>query len=161
MLRISVAPSDSTAIVRMTGEIESEDSASAFTFMTEIIFGEYDRVLIDLNQCRDMDSTFMGMLLLMQEKYVRDEAHFCLVNVGKQNLEALELLGIAEIIPIRRLALEENLEFARIDLAAFRKKEDRIKIIKMAHRALAAANQQNAERFGSFLRLLDAEMTDP
>lgn len=160
-MQISVAPSGSTAIVRMAGEIEPEDSASTFTFMTEVIVGKYDRVLIDLSQCRDMDSTFMGMLLLVWEKYVRDKAHFCLINVGEQNLEALKLLGIPEIISIRKLALKEKPEFAKIDLAAFRRKEDRIRIIEMAHRTLVAANRQNAERFGSFLRLLEAEMTEP
>ncbi len=160
-MQISVAPSGSTAIVRMAGGIESEDSASTFTFMTEVIVGKYDRVLIDLSQCRDMDSTFMGMLLLVWEKYVRDKAHFCLINVGEQNLEALKLLGIPEIISIRKLALKEKPEFAHVDLDSFRRKENRIRIIEMTHRALVAANRQNAERFGSFLRLLEAEMTEP
>ncbi len=161
MLQISVAPSGSTAIVRMAGEIEPEDSASAFSFMTEVILGKYDSVLVDLSQCKDMDSTFMGMLLLVREKYVRDKAGFCLINVGEQNLEALKLLGIPEIIPIKKLSLKERPEFARIDLAAFRRKKDRIRIIEMTHRALVAANRQNAERFGSFLRLLEAEMREP
>jgi len=160
-LQISVAPSGSTAVVKMSGGIEPEDSAAAFTFMTEIILGKYDRVFVDLNQCKDMDSTFMGMLLLVGERYIRDKDHFCLVNVGEQNLEALKLLGIPEIVPIKKLALKEEPEFAQIDLATFRKKEDRIKIIEIAHRTLAAANRQNAERFGSFLRLLEAEMTEP
>ncbi len=69
--------------------------------------------------------------------------------------------GISEIVPTRRLALKEKPEFAGIDLSAFRSKENRIKIIQMAHRALAAANRQNAERFGSFLRLLESEMSEP
>lgn len=160
MLRISVAPSGSTAIVKMAGEIESEDSAPTFTFMNDVILGRYDRVFVDLSECTDMDSTFMGMLLLIRERYVRDKGKFCLVNVGEQNMEALKLLGISKVIPTRRLALKEEPEFAGIDLSAFRSKENRIKIIEMTHRALAAANHRNAERFGSFLRLLEAEMAD-
>lgn len=160
MLRINVAPSGSTAIVKMAGKIESGDGPSAFAFMIEVILDNYNRVLVDLSECEDMDSTFMGMLLLIREKYVRDNADFYLINVGKQNLEALNLLGIPKIVPIKRLALEETLEWAQIDLAAFQKEENRIGIIEMAHRALTAANRQNAERFGSFLRLLEAEMSE-
>jgi anti-sigma B factor antagonist len=160
VLRINVAPSGSSAIVKMAGKIESEDGPSAFTFMTEVILDDYNRVLLDLSECENMDSTFMGMLLLVQEKYVRDDADFCLINVSKQSMEALKLLGIPKMVPIKKLALEESPEWAEIDLTAFRREEDRMEIVKMAHQALAAANQQNAKRFGSFLRLLKAEMSE-
>ena len=160
MLLINVAPSGSAAIVKMAGKIESEDGPSSFAFMTEVIINNYDRVLIDLSECEEMDSTFMGMLLLVREKYIRDKADFYLINVSDQNMEALNLLGIPKVVPIKKLTLKEDLEWARIDLDSFRREGDRIAIIEMAHKALAAANAQNAEKFGSFLRLLEAEMSE-
>ncbi len=157
MLKISVAPSGSTAIIKMAGKVESRDNVSTFTVMNELILGEYDRILIDLSECSDMDSTFMGLLLLSYEKHVKGKGKFSLLNVGDDNMELLELLGITKIIPIKKMPLEKGLEFARIDLDVLQNKEDRVKIIEMAHRTLAAANEQNAERFKSFLRLLETE----
>ncbi len=156
-MQISIAPSGLTAIVKMKGKVESRDNVSAFTVMNELVLGEYDSILVDLSECGDMDSTFMGLLLLSYEKHTKEKGVFCLLNVGEKNMKLLDLLGIGKVIPVKKKHLEEGLEFAAIDLDVLQSKEDRVKIIEMAHRALAAANEQNAERFGSFLRLLDTE----
>ena len=158
MLQMSVAPSGATAIVKVSGNVEAGDSVSVFAVFNEVVVGEYTGAFVDLSACRDLDSTFIGMLLVMFEKYSRDEGDFCLINVGEQNRRALKMLGVSTMIPMRQLDLRERPEFVSIDMAAFScGSKEKIEIMELAHRALVAADMENAEKFGSFLRLLDEE----
>jgi anti-anti-sigma factor len=158
VLQISVAPSGATAIVRVSGNVEAGDSTSVFAMLNEVVVGEYDGAFLDLSRCRDLDSTFIGMLVFMCEKYSESRGDFCLVNVGDQNRKALKLLGVSTMIPIKEIRFREPPEFVSIDLAAFKQdSEEKIRIMELTHRALVAADKENAERFGSFLRLLESE----
>ena len=118
----------------MAGKVESRDNVSTFTVMNELILGEDGRILVDLSECSDMDSTFMGLLLLSYEKHVKGKVKFSLLTVGDDNMELLELLRITKIIPIKKMPLEKGLEFARIDLDVLQNKEDRVKIIEMDYK---------------------------
>ncbi len=157
MLTASVAPAGTSAIIKISGSVEAKDSIAAYAFFREVIINDYEHVIVDLSDCRDMDSTFMGMLLVMHERFDQKHGSLCLTNPGRQNEDSLAQLGVTQIVPSKHLSLEGTPEAAQIDLTAFQNEEDRIEIMKIAHRALASANSRNAERFGSFLRLLDAE----
>ena len=159
MLRISVAPSGSTAIVKMSGSVEASDATTTFTFMKEIVLEKFNDVLVDLSECADMDSTLMGTLLVMHERHKRKKGKFCLINVGLDNKRALRLLGVPKVVPLRQMKLEKTPKFVPVDLRDFRgKPKDRIKVLQVAHQALVHADQENAKRFGSFLSLLEAEL---
>lgn len=158
MLQMSVAPSGATAIVKVSGSVEAGDSVSLFAVFDEVVVGEYTGAFVDLSTCRDLDSTFIGMLLVMFEKYAKNRGDFCLINVGDQNKRALQMLGVSTMIPMRQMELTRQPEFVPIDLTAFScGSTKKIEIIEIAHRALVAADRQNAEKFGSFLRLLDED----
>jgi anti-anti-sigma regulatory factor len=155
---MSVAPSGATAIVKVSGNVEAGDSVSLFAVFEEVVVGEYSGAFVDLSGCRDLDSTFIGMLLVMYEKYSGSKGDFCLVNVGTQNTRALQMLGVSTMIPMRDLRLSPPPEFVPIDLTAYTcDSKEKIEIMELAHKALVAADRQNAQKFGSFLRLLDEE----
>ncbi len=138
--------------------MEAGDSVSLFAVFDEVVVGEYTGAFVDLSTCRDLDSTFIGMLLVMFEKYAKNRGDFCLINVGDQNKRALQMLGVSTMIPMRQMELTRQPEFVPIDLTAFScGSTKKIEIIEIAHRALVAADRQNAEKFGSFLRLLDED----
>jgi anti-anti-sigma factor len=155
---MSVAPSGATAIVKVSGNVEAGDSVSLFAVFDEVVVGEYTGAFVDLSTCRDLDSTFIGMLLVMYEKYAKNKGDFCLVNVGSQNMRALQMLGVSAMIPTRDMELIPQPEFVPIDLTAFScGSKKKIEMMELAHKALVAADKENAEKFGSFLRLLDEE----
>jgi anti-anti-sigma factor len=161
VLQIKVAPSGATAIVRVSGRVEPGDSVSVYALLKEVLVGEYTGAIVDLNRCRNLDSTFIGMLVVLCDKCSRNDGEFCLANVGEQNRKALGLLGVSAMIPMKHLALDDTPEFVEIDLSAFSQgSKEKIRIMELAHRALVAADKENAERFGSFLRLLEAERSD-
>ena len=158
MLQISVAPSGATAIIRVSGHVEAGDSTSVFSLLNELVVDEYDGAFLDLGSCSDLDSTFIGMLVVLFEKYSRKNGEFYLINVGSRNLRSLQMLGVSTMIPMKELTFDNAPEYVSIELMDFRgDAEQKIEIMELTHRALVAADKQNEERFGSFLRLLESE----
>jgi anti-anti-sigma regulatory factor len=125
-----------------------------------------NRVVVDLQRCSGMDSTFMGMLSCVAVKL--EDAGGCLhvVNAGGKNGELLRGLGLDEVFTV-----EDGTELVEqgacpcpgvaaepLAMAAVpkteRSKQDQLAICLEAHEALANLDQANAEKFADVITLM-------
>ncbi len=120
------------------------------------------KIVIDLENCPGMDSTFMGTLAGMSLR-LRQVQGGCLdiVNPGERNLQSLHELGLDHILNVdcsgslwarERQMLEEQLQ--EPVPAAPTDEEARRATMTEAHETLCEVNCDNVNRFRDVLELL-------
>jgi anti-anti-sigma factor len=114
--------------------------------------------VVDLANCRGMDSTFMGTFIGLSAEIKSRLGWFCLANVSPDNLRLLRMLGVLHLISVHdgRFPAPEE------EAAVINPTNDpyaRQKQIREAHLLLMEADPVNRERFGPFIQALEAEMT--
>jgi anti-anti-sigma regulatory factor len=125
------------------------------------------RLVIDLQDCPVMDSTFMGTVtgIALGFRDAGPGAGVLLLNANPRNIDLLENLGLDQIIPIdkdgsalpaqRRTASGET--FATSDAATLPKTAQAAHVLE-AHETLAAANPANRARFLDVVSYLREEL---
>lgn len=109
-------------------------------------------ICIDLKDCDGMDSTFMGTLLLMHEEAYQRKGKLFMINLSDYNKMKLEELGLAEFLDIDVDQDLPDVEFEELPIDDVG--QDRMKLILRAHEELVAKNEQNREKFESFINSL-------
>ncbi len=81
--------------VRVEGAGSKENSADVAEYLTPQIGGSKQRLVVDLESCTSLDSTFMGMLIGMA-KQISHEKQGCLhiINAHGRNAQLLRGLGV-------------------------------------------------------------------
>ena len=74
-------------------------------FIDKMIAQGFDDFIIDLLECRGMDSTFMGTLLCIINQ-VHTKAPVTLINVNDNNQKLLDTLGLNNILNISKKSIE-------------------------------------------------------
>lgn len=123
--------------------------------------GEHDYT-IDLEQCEQLDSTFMGTLTgIAQRLKNKQKGSVCVINVSDSNKELMENLGLDQLFPIRSLADGREFppsgadgSFSEVALAATISKDAVEQTIRSAHEALVTANKENVPKFQSLLEII-------
>jgi anti-anti-sigma regulatory factor len=151
------------AWVRVRGKGTFRISPALRRFANCIVEEEgQDRIIVDLEECPAMDSTFMGTLtgiaLMLKE---RPASMFQVINAGEKNLDSLRTLGLDQVFHVdvdglswrhERALVEENvsrpLEHAHLSPAEKRR------FIVEAHQALCDANRENVSEFQDVLQFL-------
>ena len=126
--------------------VESELRAGATSF------------IVDLASCRGMDSTFMGTFIGLSSEIKARLGWFCLANVSHDNLRLLKMLGVLHLVSIH----EGGFPAPPGETAVISPTNDpyaKQNQIRQAHLLLMEADSANRERFGPFMRALEAEMS--
>jgi len=129
-------------------------------FAEEMVRQGYDRFIVDLTDCRSMDSTFMGVLVgIAESPEVAKDAGVVVVNPSEHHMKLMEGLGLSKIITIRESPTElPDVEMRR--LASFpRSSRERVLRIREVHEKLVALDGCNEPKFRMFLKLLNREIT--
>lgn len=126
-----------------------------------------NRIVVDLEDCPIMDSTFMGTLTslhLALEKLPGDSG-LIVLNANDRNLDLLQSLGLdhvfrvdkdgTELPELRRQVAAEM--FARAQVQPLDKSEHAAHVLE-AHEALAGANPANLDRFRDVVSFLRQEV---
>jgi anti-anti-sigma regulatory factor len=158
---LRVARSGSTVYVRVCGLGCFRNAHILEEFCAGMIETGYRWFLIDLKECRGMDSTFMGVLVGLSS-FLGDQKDtgIILVNGDRHNLELIENLGLNRIVSVVHKAVQfpevesEVLEDSGLD------DEARLEVVRRAHSHLCEIDKRNAERFGPFLEQLAREVGD-
>ena len=133
-------------------------SACIRGFVEDMLKEGHRRFLFDLESCTAMDSTFIGIMAGVS-MYQQGEGvpQVIIVNASPKNRKPLEDLGLAELVVIHDGKVEPPpVTTQRIyDEPA---EEERIDLVREAHRNLMRVSSQNEERFGKFLDTLDKEV---
>ncbi len=93
-----VAISGKTALVRVEGRGSFKISASLKQFGETVVLGHLPLMLVDMQQCIGMDSTFMGVLAGVASRMKAQAGRIVLVNCSPRTRGLLSTLGLDQLI---------------------------------------------------------------
>ncbi len=159
-----VARWESGIYIRVHGLANRHNSHLFKDLADTLLQKSYCHFFIDLEHCKGMDSTFMGVLVgivLYGERVhgARGKTRVMVLNASEHNDRLLASLGLQNIIEIKQeqVSLPEGTAFERLEESEFDPVR-RILLIKEAHEHLASIDESNAKIFGPFLENLAREL---
>lgn len=123
-----------------------------------------NEVVVDLDACTGMDSTFMGTLAgLAMRLLKRPGGKLQIAEPGSKNQKSLEDLGLDSLMQIApaEAVWHNDIEQIRQRLSPYQKevnKPAKAPEVLEAHQKLVEADERNQEKFGTVLDFLEAEV---
>lgn len=150
-----VARSGDTVYVCVSGLGTMTNSMTLSGFANAMTQEGYGRFVIDLERCRGVDSTFMGVLVGLNER----AGGVVIVNAGPHCLKQLASVGLDRILKIdaRPQALPDGVALTKLPEAAESPME-RLRLIAKAHKELIRVDRRNEAKFGAFLQGIVREL---
>jgi anti-anti-sigma factor len=146
-----IARSGDAVYARVCGLGNMNNSATFKDFIDRMLQEGYGRFIVDLAECRGIDSTFMGILLGVTHDGGRDA--LVVVNANTHCRRQMEAIGLHRVLRIEDAPAEFPEDLALHELAECEASPiQRLKLIMKAHQDLIAIDRKNEERFGAFLR---------
>jgi anti-anti-sigma factor len=155
--------------VRVDGRATFQNSPEIRACLVAEIEQGTEHIVIDLEQCTMMDSTFLGTLAgtgLRLQGLKRPSLQ--LVNPNTRNRQLLRNLGLDHILevddegtawPAQRRAVNAELSTLAPSVSdPTTGKKDRAEVVLKAHQALGEANPSNIPRFRDVVRFLEDEV---
>jgi anti-sigma B factor antagonist len=163
---ISVGVFDGFSWIRCDGKGSFLNSPALKEFGDERIAKGERCLVVDLEACTGMDSTFMGTLAGMAARLSAHEgAVLQVADAGSRNRRSLEDLGLDFMMEIDppEAAWRGRVEAVRSGLAAPRKPDapgqvQRTLHVLEAHQTLAEVNDKNAATFSNVVTMLESEL---
>ena len=159
---------DEFSWIRCEGKGSFQNSALMKAFGDERINDGEICLVVDLEACTGMDSTFMGTLGGMATRISsRLGGLLQITAASERNRRSLEDLGLdffMEIDPAEALwrgqltTIRSDLKLAKVKQTLPGGRIQRTEHILQAHQTLAAANEKNAQEFSAVVKLLGAEL---
>lgn len=140
-----IARSKDSIYVRVAGLATMNNSDTLDAFLDKMQEEGYRAFVVDLADCRGVDSTFMGILSKLRDGLV-------VVNANDHCRKQLRSVGLDRVARIQEgpADLPEKLELHELP-SAQADPIARLKLIRKAHEALIALDRKNEEKFGAFL----------
>lgn len=157
----------SVAWIRIEGPANQENSGCIKEFLLGRFEKGWRKFVIDLEKCRAIDSTFIGILYRFAVKVSdQDEGGSVeVINPGERNAKSISKLGLDSLIQIdvegsrwkeEQELVAENLS-RPMDCAPLGKQE-RAELVLDAHEALVEANEENRSRFCDVVEFLRKDL---
>ncbi|MEC8014209.1 MAG: STAS domain-containing protein [Verrucomicrobiota bacterium] len=121
-------------------------------FLNRLESGQINFVL-DFEDCRSLDSTFLGILVSLAIK-VKSSGSLTLLNLKDRNLETVKNLGIHKIAVVSEEHFE-NLEKLDQIYSKETNKQASAEVIYQAHRSLMNLNSKNQRLFCDVIKFMD------
>ncbi|MCX6958649.1 MAG: STAS domain-containing protein [Verrucomicrobiae bacterium] len=159
---VSLACIDENVWIRVIGRGSFQCSPCLKKIVQEQLEqGRYDYI-IDLGECEQLDSTFMGTLTgIAQRLKIKKEGSLRVINVSEGNKQLMENLGLDQLFSIRPIAEGKECPSAAAEHAFFQvteaaniSKKSVEETVRSAHEALVTANQANAPKFQGLLEMM-------
>jgi anti-anti-sigma factor len=164
---VLVGCQDRAVWVKVEGRGSFQNSAGLKEFVKQMIQRGYREFVVDLRDCEQMDSTFMGTLAGVALR-LREIGMGGLraVNVNERNAGLLTSLGLDQLFSVEDAASTDEvfpdagarLRQAKPPPAGA---DEQKQIVLEAHEALAEADSANAMKFKDVLEYLRQELNDP
>lgn len=157
----------SVAWVRVGASAGHEQAARVKEFLSGRFERGWRRFVIDLEGCRGIDSTFIGMLTRLAVKIAAtgEEGGVEIINPSARNASSIQKLGMQEFL---RLDLEGSRWLRERELVAENLRKpvcdgpldqvEHAQFVLAAHEALIAANGENCSRFRDVVDFLKQEL---
>ena len=96
---LQAAIADDKVFIRVTGRGSFKISAILKQFIAEVCeSGPVSAVVIDMEECIGMDSTFMGVLAGLSGRLQKEDRRLELINLSKKNEQLLATLGVDRVL---------------------------------------------------------------
>ena len=120
-------------------------------------------IFLNMNQCDYVDSTFMGTLVNIQERFGKKgmpDGKILLINMKDDHKKLFRMVGIDNIIE----SLPDEVDVPDFDLKVIEDcdvaREEKLKVVVEAHEKLVQLNEVNKEKFENFVNVVKQEMKD-
>tara|TARA_B100000809_G_scaffold234327_1_gene251703 strand:- start:699 stop:1217 length:519 start_codon:yes stop_codon:yes gene_type:complete len=149
-----------TACVRVEGRATFKVSGSLKKFILGAADSGTTRVILDMDHCIAMDSTFMGVLAGIAMQFQAGDRHLMLINLHAETVSLLETLGLDRLLETHtplttEAALKAELgvpeDFSKLSASA---ESDTLQMILEAHENLIDASPSNAPKFEDVISYL-------
>lgn len=156
---LSVATRHLDAYIRITGRANFTASPDFKTLLVELSRRGYQRIVLDLAECRTMDSCFLGVTVGIGRQIVTDPSgrKIELLNPSENVEQLIDGLGAAHLFSVQRGELPGGLDFSTIVATA----SDRRGLSRTsleAHQELITLNEANAGKFKDVVRFLAEDL---
>lgn len=140
-----VARSEDSVYVRVTGLGNMNNSATFKDFLDRMEREGFRSFVVDLVDCRGVDSTFMGILLGFRD-------HLVVVNANPHFRKQMESIGLHRVLQIQeQAAVPPALELCDLPETET-DATTRLRLIMKAHQDLITIDRENEKKFGAFLK---------
>ena len=157
---LEVASKEDVLLIRICGLGNMHLALTLNEFINNSSEKGFDRFILDLEPCTGLDSTFMGTLLKLSEELSQSGGIMNIFNVSSTCQKLLEMLGVNCLLDICTCQKMPSLELTRVE-SVQDKVGERLKLIEIAHRRLVSLNDENKERFGTFLKMIGNKDCNP
>lgn len=140
-----------TAMLAVSGKAGYLNCRSAGEFFASAVEKGCTKVLVQLEKCTGMDSTFLGMIAGVALKLKKSGGELLLLNLNERNRELVENLGIARLVKISEGTIDANLGDALPSASA------PTSAILDAHQNLVDADSANLAKFEDVISFLKKE----
>lgn len=159
---VSLACANKSVWIKVVGRGNFQCSPCLKRIVQEQLAQGCYHYVVDLMECEQLDSTFMGTLTGMAQCLKsQKEGSFKVVNVSDNNREQMEGLGLDQLFLICPLAAGKELPpagsentFSQVPFSNAVSKTSVEEAVRSAHEALVTANQDNASKFQSLLEMM-------
>jgi len=160
----------SVAWVQVNGVANHENAGCIKQFLQGRFEQGWQKFVVDLEHCRGIDSTFIGMLYRLAKQVQRADqgGSVEVINPGERNQKSICKLGLDCLIKIDRdgsrwqreqVLVDENIaQPLRCEVLSRR---EHTQMVLDAHEALAEADAANATKFKDVLEFLRQELNVP
>ena len=161
--QILVGKFDNISWIRCDGKGSFNNSPRMKQWSESHIEAGGDCVVIDLENCTGMDSTFMGTMAGIAMKLAKiPNGSLQVVGANQKNKSSLEDLGLCMLLDIdpQNTEWQPNIDSIRSSLttSSDSPKDDAFKHVLDAHKLLCEADENNDEKFSTVLDVLEAEL---
>ncbi len=112
------------------------------------------RLVVDLADCRTMDSTFLGILAGLALRSRKEQGEVILTRVAGRNRELVEKMGLDRIMTVEEAPAPAAPENGRELVAGAPTKEETTQTMLEAHKNLIEADPANEQRFQDVVEFL-------
>lgn len=157
---ISIAASEETVYIRVTGIGNMHNAYSLYNFMSSMNADGARKFFLDMSLCTGLDSTFMGLLVgFASQSGEGDKSALRVVNASEKIIGLLDQLGASSMIDVDLVTNRFPIPEWRFDElnAEYPDTYKKIEFIRDMHRHLVEINDENQKRFGQFLDKLTNE----
>lgn len=164
---IEVGEVDGSQWVRVHGKGNFTSSPRLKKYVEGCLAEGCEAVVVDLDECPAMDSTFMGTLAGLAGRLLDNDGSMTVVGLSERNRDSLVDLGLDAILELEEedgaSAWSENLEEIREGLQHWDNSVSGAAVaeeVLEAHRKLCEVDGRNNEKFGAVLEVLEQECSN-
>ncbi len=153
-VHLSVALSDTKAIIKVVGRANFECCEYLKRFCLRILAKNEKELIFDMTSCQAMDSTFMGTLTQFSLDALRKKRTIEMVNLSPENKKNLESLGLKKLFKLSDDKKDSlTTDFKDLERGEVSQEEHKANVLN-AHQVLIDVHEPNRQEFQDIITFL-------